>query len=80
MGLESPEHLGRGERHGDIFKTNMKRIIRTHNITSKLHMKWAAVESLAEKNEYLRRGGFRPLNGFSVSHPEASAIYSMTKK
>ena len=60
VGLESPEHLGRGERHGDIFKTNMKLIIREHHLTTKEHIKMAAAESISEKNEYLRRGGFSP--------------------
>ena len=51
IGLESPEQLGRGERHGDIWKWNMKRIIRSHNISSKYHIKIAAAESLSQKNE-----------------------------
>ena len=60
IGLESPEQLGRGERHGDMLKWNLKRIIRSHNVTGKEHMKLALAESLAAKNEYLRRGGFSP--------------------
>jgi len=38
----------------------MKAIIRQHNVHGKLHMKMAMSESLAEKNEFLRRGGFSP--------------------
>ena len=53
VGLESPEHLGRGESHGDMFKTNMKRIIREHHLTSKEHIKMAVAESISERNEYL---------------------------
>ena len=44
VGLESPEHLGRGERHGGILKTNLKRIIREHQITTKAHVKMATEE------------------------------------
>ena len=60
IGLESPEHLGRGERHGGIIRTNMKKIIREHQITTKVHIKMAMADSLSEKNEYMRRGGFSP--------------------
>ncbi len=33
VGLESLEHRGRGERHGDMFKTDTERMLRTHNLT-----------------------------------------------
>ena len=58
VGLESPEQLGRGERHGALFKKNMKRVIKQHHIVTKDGMKAAAVESITAKNEVLRKGGF----------------------
>ena len=60
IGLGSPEHLGRGERHGDIFKENVVKVIKDHNISGKLEMKLAAYESISQKNEHVRYGGFSP--------------------
>lgn len=59
-GVESPEQLGRGERHGDILKTNLKKCTREHNIAGKHMMKIAVAESCACKNESAQRGGFTP--------------------
>ena len=60
VGLESPEQLGRGERHGGIFKQNVKKVVRHHYLAGKEDIKIAAAESIAEKNEVIRRGGFSP--------------------
>ena len=60
IGLESPEHLGRGERHGGMFKKDFKRAIREHHVTGKEKMKILAYEMIAVKNDVFRRGGFSP--------------------
>ena len=60
VGLESPEQLGRGERHGGILKTNMQKVIKEHNVVGKFLMKLVSSESTSEKNEFLNRGGFSP--------------------
>ena len=59
-GLESPEQIGRGERHGSMFKNNMKRCVRTHHIVGKAGMKIAGAEIICGKNDMIRRGGFSP--------------------
>ena len=59
-GLESPEQLGRGERHGGLFKKALKRIVRVHHIVGKVAMKMAGAEATCEKNDMIRRGGFSP--------------------
>ena len=43
-GLESPEHIGRCERHGGILKRAFRRIVRQHNLTGKTEVKEARLE------------------------------------
>ena len=60
-GLESPEHLGRCERHGGIIKRAYRRIVRQHNLSGKAEVKEAMLEAQVSKNEFLRVGGFAPV-------------------
>ena len=38
-GLEAPSQLGRGERHGGIFKENLKLIVKAHKVIVEKGMK-----------------------------------------
>ena len=55
-GLESPEHIGRCERHGGIIK----RVCKLHNLQGKQQVKAAMTECQVTKNEFFRHGGFSP--------------------
>ena len=63
-----------------FFKQSIKKIIRHHYLTGKGDIKIAAAESIAEKNEVIRRGGFRHRNGFLAELREAWAVYSMKRR
>ena len=41
-GLEAPSQLGRGERHGGIFKDHLKHIVKVHRVIGKKGMKMDA--------------------------------------
>ena len=58
--LESPEMIGRGERHGGMFKKIFKKMIKAHNIVGKHAMKLAAAEVCNVKNDFVKCGGFSP--------------------
>ena len=60
-GLESPEHIGRCERHGGIIKRAYRRIARQHHLSGKAEVKEAMLEAQVSKNEFLRVGGFAPV-------------------
>ena len=53
-GVEAAEQIGRGERHGGIFKTNMYAVINAHQVTGKKQMKMAAAVCISGKNEMCR--------------------------
>ena len=57
VGLESPELLGRAERHGGMWKAGLKAIVRAHNAVGKKMMKLAAVVNTTTKNEFSKVGG-----------------------
>ena len=59
-GLESPEHIGRCERHGGVIKRAFKRIVRSNLVSGKDDAKSAMLEAQVSKNEFLRVGGFSP--------------------
>ena len=59
-GLESPEHIGKCERHGGIIKRAFKRLVRDHNVVGKDDVKKAMLEAQVAKNEFMRVGGFSP--------------------
>ena len=60
-GLESAEHIGRRERHGGIIKRAYRRVVRQHNLSDKAEVKEAMLEAQVSKNEFLRVGGFAPV-------------------
>jgi hypothetical protein len=59
-GVEAPEQIGRGERHGGLFKRNFKRVVKEHNVVGKRDIKLVAAEVIAAKNDMIKRGGFSP--------------------
>ncbi|CAE7692632.1 RE1 [Symbiodinium sp. CCMP2592] len=59
-GLESPEHIGKCERHGGIIKRAFKRLVKDHNVVGKDDVKVAMLEAQVAKNEFMRVGGFSP--------------------
>ena len=59
-GLESPEHIGRCERHGGIIKRAYRRVCKMHNLIGKQQVKAAMTECQVAKNEFIRHGGFSP--------------------
>ena len=59
-GLESPEHIGRGERHGGIVKRTWRRVCRQLLCVGKEQAKTAMASIVSEKNDYIRHGGFSP--------------------
>ena len=46
-----------GERHGGIFKKNLKRIVKVHKVIGRKGMKMAASVSVECKNLITRKGG-----------------------
>ena len=60
IGVESPEQLGRVERHGGILKGMMQRIIHELGLTGELQVKEALSEALHTKNSQSRIKGFTP--------------------
>ena len=60
VGLAAPELLGRGERHGDIFKTDLKKCVKGHAISGKDKMNMAASVCCDTKNSVMRKGGVSP--------------------
>ena len=60
-GLETPEHIGRCERHGGIIRRSFRRLIRDHHLTDKDGCKLAMAECVIAKNEFTRIGGFAPV-------------------
>ena len=59
-GLESPEHIGRCERHGGIIKRAFERVVRENHVKGKDQVKEAMLECQTSKNEFIRVGGFSP--------------------
>ena len=59
-GVESPEQIGRVERHGGLFKAVLKRMITEHAVRCFDDMKIAIAEAVSTKNNLSRNGGFSP--------------------
>jgi len=60
IALESPEQLGRTERHGDMWKAIAKRTIHDQRIVGIDHMKLLTFEMNPTMNDGTRKGGFAP--------------------
>ena len=59
-GLESPEHLGRGERHGGILKKVAKVLVKQFHVIAKRQMKSMMSVAVETKNDSMRKGGIAP--------------------
>ena len=59
-GVESPEQIGRVERHGGLFKAVLKRMITEHPVRGFDDIKIAIAEAVSTKNNLSRNGGFSP--------------------
>ena len=59
-GVESPEQIGRVERHGGLFKAVLKRMITEHAVRGFDDIKIAIAEAVSTKNNLSRNGGFSP--------------------
>ena len=59
-GLEAPEHLGRGERHGGLLKKVAKTLIKEFNVTGKRQIKSMMYVAVETKNDSMRKGGIAP--------------------
>ena len=71
--MEAPEQLGRGERHGGIWKENLSRVVKVHRIVGKKDMKVAAAVVVNAKNEYVRKGGLAPIQWVLGKYPRGVA-------
>ena len=58
IGLESPEQLGRVERHGKIWKTVAKRTISSQRLTGPDDMQTLAYCTNTLMNDGVRKAGF----------------------
>ena len=59
-GVESPEQIGRVERHGGLFKAVLKRMITEHAVRGFDDIKIALAEAVSTKNNLSRNVGFSP--------------------
>ncbi len=60
IGLESPEQLGRTERHGGMWKATAKRAIYSQQIRGTDEMIILALSNNSQLNDGTRKGGFSP--------------------
>jgi hypothetical protein len=58
IGLESPEQLGRVERHGKLWKTVAKRVIHAQKLRGESDMRNMACCTNTVLNDGVRKGGF----------------------
>ena len=59
-GVESPEQIGRVERHGGLWKHVLRRVVVDHGVTGMRDMRMAMSEATSAKNALARNGGFSP--------------------
>ena len=64
-GVESPEQIGRVERHGGLFKAVLKRMITEHAVQGFDNIKIALAEAVSTKNNLSRNAVLHPHNGCS---------------
>ena len=60
IGLESPEQLGRTDRHGGMWKATAKRAIQSMKIVGTADMTILALANNSVMNDGTRKGGFSP--------------------
>ena len=68
-GVESPEQIGRVERHGGLFKAALKRMVADHAVQGFDDVKVAVAEAVSTKNNLSRNGGFSPSQWVFVTLP-----------
>ena len=59
-GVESPQQIGRVERHEGLFKAVLKRMVADHAVKGFDDMKVAIAKAVSTKNNLSRYGGFSP--------------------
>ena len=59
-GLENPEGIARGERHGGMWKETFRKIVKVFGIIGKQQVKLATSVVNPTKNGEIRHGGFTP--------------------
>ena len=59
-GLEAASELGRGERHGGIFKESLEHIVKVHKAIGKKGMKMDASVFIERKHQMMRKGRIAP--------------------
>ena len=60
VGLESPEQLGRTERHGGMWKRVARRAVTAQKVKGPDEMMILALSNSCQMNDGTRRGGFAP--------------------
>ena len=60
IGLESPEQLGRTERHGGMWKATAKRAVHAQKVKGTDEMIILALSNNSQMNDGTRKGGFAP--------------------
>ena len=60
IGLESPEELGRTERHGGMWKATAKRAVHVQKVVGTDEMIILALSNNSMMNDGTRKGGFAP--------------------
>ena len=59
-GLESPWHIGRGERHGSIFKQALSKVVYDQHIVGESRLREIIPIVTQIKNEMIRHAGYSP--------------------
>ena len=77
--LETPEHIGRVERRGDMLKKMMPEIIKHTHASSREQMDIIVSECLNAANEMTRHGGFAPAQWALSRPPRSSATVAEEK-
>ena len=67
--LEAPEEIGRAERRGDIFKKNLRKVVKVHSVRGKKQMKLAASQVQLTGNTTMKRGGIPAASWVLGKHP-----------
>jgi hypothetical protein len=70
-GVEAPEKMGKIQRHGDIFKSMLKKVSRENSIVGYEGMEDAAAITCTTKNSMTRAGGYSPSQWVLGFNPRA---------
>ena len=73
VGLESPQQLGCGERHGGLLKQMIQKCVVDRQVTGEEAMERVIASCLEVKNSMNRHGGFSPTQWVIGRHPRAIA-------